>query len=153
MLEGTGDAAGARFGIVVSRFNDFVTERLLDGALGALEDRGADMSRVTVAWCPGAVEIPLVAKRMAESCDAVICLGAVIRGETSHYDVVCSAVSSGTTRAALDTGIPVIFGVLTTDTVDQAMERAGDDSGNKGAEAAVAAVEMVSLLRKMRSEQ
>lgn len=149
ILEGNAVANDARFGIVVSRFNRFVTEPLLDGALDTLRRHGADMDRVTVAWCPGAVEIPLVAKKLAESgaYDAVICLGAVIRGATTHYDYVCSAVTSGVSRASLDTGIPVIFGVLTTDTIEQALERAGTKSGNKGADAAVSAVEMVNLLR------
>lgn len=151
ILEGKSTVDDAAFGIVVSRFNEFITERLLDGATDALQRHGADMDRVTIAWCPGAIEISLVAKKMAESgaYDAVICLGAVIRGETGHYDWVCSSVSSGTTRAALDTGIPVIFGVLTTDTDEQALERAGPDDGNKGAEAAVAAIEMINLLRAL----
>lgn len=150
-LEGNAVANDASFGIVVGRFNRFVTERLLDGALDTLRRHGADMDRVTVAWCPGSVEIPLVAKKLAESgaYDAVICLGAVIRGATAHYDHVCSSVTNGVSRAALDTGIPVIFGVLTTDTVEQALERAGTKSGNKGADAAVAAVEMVNLLREL----
>ena len=151
ILEGKTTAPDASFGIVVSRFNKFVTGRLLEGALEALRRHEADMDRVTVAWCPGAVEIPVVAKKLAESgrFDAVICLGAVIRGDTSHYDYVCQSVTSGTSRVALDTGIPVIFGVLTTENVDQALERAGNDSGNKGAEAAVAAIEMVDLLRRV----
>lgn len=151
IIEGNAVAGDAGFGIVVSRFNRFITERLLDGALDTLRRHGADMDRVTVAWCPGAVEIPLVAKKMAESdaYDAVICLGAVIRGDTSHYDHVCSSVTSGVAEASMGTGIPVIFGVLTTDTVDQALERAGTKSGNKGADAAVAAIEMVNLLREL----
>jgi 6,7-dimethyl-8-ribityllumazine synthase len=146
--EGSFLAGEARFGIVVSRFNRFVTERLLEGALDAFRRHGADMDRVTVAWCPGAIEIPLVAKKLAESeaYDAVVCLGAIIRGDTSHYDLVCSSVSNGTAKVSLDTGIPVIFGVLTTENVEQALERAGTKSGNKGAEAAVAAIEMVNLL-------
>ena len=151
ILEGNAVATDASFGIVVSRFNRFITERLLDGALDALRRHGADMDRVTVAWCPGSVEIPLVAKKLAETSayDAVICLGAVIRGETTHYDLVCSSVTSGVSEASMGTGIPVIFGVLTTDTVDQALERAGTKSGNKGADAAVAAIEMVNLLREL----
>lgn len=151
ILEGSAVARDASFGIVVSRFNRFVTERLLDGAIDALRRHGADMDRVTVAWCPGSVEIPLVAKRLAESSayDAVICLGAVIRGETAHYDHVCSAVTSGIAQASLQTGVPVIFGVLTTDTTEQALDRAGTKSGNKGADAAVAAIEMVNLLRDL----
>ncbi len=150
-IEGNAVAGDARFGVVVSRFNRFVTERLLEGALDAFRRHGADMDRVTVAWCPGSVEIPLVAKKLAESesYDAVICLGAVIRGETTHYDLVCSAVASGTSQVSLETGIPIVFGVITTDTVEQALERAGTKSGNKGADAAVAAIEMVNLLREL----
>lgn len=151
IIEGNAVAGDARFGVVVSRFNRFVTERLLEGALDAFRRHGADMDRVTVAWCPGSVEIPLVAKKLAESesYDAVICLGAVIRGETTHYDLVCSAVASGTSQVSLETGIPIVFGVITTDTVEQALERAGTKSGNKGADAAVAAIEMVNLLREL----
>ena len=151
ILEGDAVARDASFGIVVGRFNRLVTERLLEGALDALRRHGADMDRVTVAWCPGSVEIPLVAQKLAESSayDAVICLGAVIRGETAHYDHVCSAVTSGISQAALQTGVPVIFGVLTTDTTEQALDRAGTKSGNKGADAAVAAIEMVNLLRDL----
>lgn len=151
IIEGNRVAEDADFGIVVSRFNEFITEKLLDGALDALKRHGADLDRVTVAWCPGSVEIPLVAKKMAESgrFAAVIALGAVIRGETSHYDLVCNTVSGGTAQASLDTGVPVIFGVITTDTIEQALERAGTKSGNKGADAAVAAIEMVNLLRQV----
>lgn len=149
-LEGSLIARDASFAVVVSRFNAFITEKLLDGALETLRRHDADMDRVTVAWCPGAVEIPLVAKKLAESgaYDAVLCLGAVIRGSTTHYDHVASAVTSGTARASLDTGIPVIFGVITTDTIEQAIERAGTKAGNKGSEAALTAIEMVNLLRQ-----
>lgn len=151
VIEGSHVADDASYGIVVSRFNKFITDKLLDGALDALGRHGADLERVTVAWCPGSIEIPIVAKKMAGSgtYDAVICLGAVIRGETSHYDLVCSAVTSGTTQAAMESGTPVIFGVITTDTIEQALERAGTKSGNKGADAAVAAIEMVNLLREL----
>lgn len=150
-IEGHFDARGARFAIVASRFNAFITERLLDGALDALRRHGAEMDGVTVAWCPGSFEVPLVAKKLAASgtYDAVICLGAVIRGATSHYDHVAGGVASGIAQAALDTGVPVIFGVLTTDSIEQAIERAGTKAGNKGAEAALAAIEMVDLLRKL----
>jgi 6,7-dimethyl-8-ribityllumazine synthase len=150
-LEGDLVVRDARFGIVVSRFNDFITEALLDGALEALRRHGADLDVVTVARCPGSMEIPLVAQRMARSgdYDAVIALGAVIRGATTHYDYVCSGVTSGTMRASLDTDVPVIFGVITTETIEQAIERAGTKAGNKGADAALAAVEMVNLLRQM----
>lgn len=150
-LEGNYDAQDLRAGIVVGRFNAFITEQLLDGALDTLRRHGADLDDVTVAWCPGAFEIPLVAQRMARSgdYDVVICLGAVIRGETPHFDHIAGEVASGTSRAALDTDTPVLFGVLTTDTVDQAIERAGTKAGNKGAEAAQAAIEMADLLRQI----
>ncbi|MEX0601649.1 MAG: 6,7-dimethyl-8-ribityllumazine synthase [Rhodothermales bacterium] len=150
-IEGSHVAGDARFAIVVSRFNELVTERLLSGALDTLRRHGANVDEATVVWCPGAVEIPLVAKKLAESgaYDAVICLGAVIRGATPHFDLVCSSVTSGTTQATLETGVPVIFGVITTDTIEQALERAGSKAGNKGADAAVAAIEMVNLLRQI----
>ncbi len=142
---------GARFAIVVSRFNALVTDQLLDGALDMLRRHGADLDGVTVARCPGGYEVPLVAKKLAASgkYDAVICLGAVIRGATPHFDYVASGAASGTMQAALDTGVPVIFGVLTTDTVEQALERAGSKAGNKGADAAAAALEMTDLLRQL----
>jgi len=142
----------ARFAVVCSRFNDAITHRLLDGALDALARHGADPERVDVAWCPGAFEVPLVAKTMAESgrYDAVVALGAVIRGATGHYEHVAGGVASGLQQAALATGVPVLFGVLTVDTLEQAVERAGTKAGNKGAEAAVGAVEMVNLLRGLR---
>lgn len=148
IIEGNLVADDASFAVVVSRFNAFVTERLLEGALDALKRHGADMDRVTVAWCPGSYEIPLVAKKLAESraYDAVICLGAVIRGATPHFDLVAGGVANGASRIMLDTGIPVIFGVITTDTIEQAVERAGTKAGNKGAEAAISAIEMVNLL-------
>jgi 6,7-dimethyl-8-ribityllumazine synthase len=148
VLEGSMNAANLRFAVVVSRFNEFITKELLEGALSALRRHGADENAVTVAWVPGAVELPLVAARLAASgnFDAVITLGCVIRGATSHYDHVCNMVASGVARAGLDTGVPVIFGVLTTDTLEQATERAGSKAGNKGAEAAVAATEMATLL-------
>lgn len=147
-LEGHLRADGRRFGIAVSRFNELVSERLLEGALGALRRHGADLDAVTVARCPGAMELPVVAQKMAASgdYDAVICLGAVIRGATSHYDLVTQGAASGTGRAALETGVPVLFGVLTTDTIEQALERAGTKAGNKGADAAVAAIEMADLM-------
>lgn len=151
VLEGHLVAEGLRFGLVASRFNDFITEKLLDGALGAVRRHGGDPEACTVAWVPGAYEIPLAAQRMAASgdYDAVICLGAVIRGATSHYDFVAGQVASGVTRAALDTGVPVLFGVITTETIEQAIERAGTKAGNKGAEAAASAIEMATLLRAL----
>lgn len=150
-LEGNLNGAGLKIALVVSRFNDFVTSRLLEGALGALSRHGVADEDVTVVWVPGAVEIPLVAKRLAGggAVHAVITLGAVIRGATSHYDYVCSMVSSGVAGAALETGVPVIFGVLTTETTEQALERSGIKAGNKGAEAAAGAIEMANLLQEL----
>ena len=150
-IEGNLVAGEARFAIVAGRFNAFITEKLLDGALDALRRHGADMDQVTVAWCPGAYEIPLVASRMAASgsYDAVICLGAVIRGATYHFELVASGVASGISQAAQETDVPVLFGVITTDTIEQAIERAGTKAGNKGADAALAAIEMVNLLRQL----
>ncbi len=150
-VEGSLVAGDARFAIVASRFNAFITEKLLEGALDALHRHGADPERVTVAWCPGALEAPLVARRLAASgsYDAVLCLGAVIRGATYHFELVASGVARGVLQASLETGVPVIFGVLTTDTIEQAIERAGTKAGNKGAEAAVAAIEMVNLMRQL----
>jgi 6,7-dimethyl-8-ribityllumazine synthase len=149
--EGKPDAAGMRLAIVAGRFNGDVTKLLLDGALHELADRGLEPDAVPVIWVPGAFEIPLVAKRLAESGerDAVICLGAVIRGDTPHFDFVAGECASGISRVALDTGVPVAFGVLTTDDLDQALARAGGAEGNKGAESAATAVEMVDLLRQL----
>jgi 6,7-dimethyl-8-ribityllumazine synthase len=149
--EGNLDAAGMRLAVVASRFNDDVTKLLLDGALHELGNRGLAPEAVPVIWVPGAFEIPLVAKRLAESGerDAVICVGAVIRGDTPHFDFVAAECASGISSVALDTGVPVAFGVLTTDDRDQALARAGGAEGNKGAEAAATAVEMVDLLRQL----
>lgn len=151
-LEGALQAEGLRIALVVSRFNDFITARLLDGAESALLRHGAAPEHLTAVWVPGAVEIPLVAKTLAASgeVDAVVALGAVIRGATSHFDVVCTMVASGCNAASQETGVPVIFGVITTDTLEQAIERAGSKAGNKGAEAAVAAVEMANLLKQLK---
>lgn len=151
VLQGDLRADGLRFGVVISRFNEVVTRRLLEGAEGALLRHGVAAEDIDVAWVPGAVEIPLAAQRMAASgrYAAVIALGAVIRGATGHYEHVCAMVASGLARAALDTGLPVIFGVLTTDTLEQAVDRAGGKVGNKGFDAAVAAIEMASLLTKL----
>lgn len=137
-----------RFAIVVGRFNEHVTENLLDGSLDTLERHGVDLDDVTVTHVPGSWEIPVVAKTCARSgnYDVVICLGAVIRGETPHFDYICSGVTSGVMQASLDTEVPVVFGILTTDTVDQAIERAGTKAGNKGSEAAEAAIEMANLM-------
>jgi 6,7-dimethyl-8-ribityllumazine synthase len=147
-----GDVAGdARVALVCAKFNGGITELLLDGALAGLDKSGIKPSTVTVAWVPGAFELPLAAMRLAESgsVDAVVALGAVIRGETAHFDFVAGECASGLQRAALDTGVPVVFGVLTTDTVDQALARCAEGDGNKGFEAAVTALEMVDLLRKL----
>jgi 6,7-dimethyl-8-ribityllumazine synthase len=147
-IEGMLTGQGRRFGIVVARFNEFISGKLLDGAMDGLLRHEVAPEGVTVVWCPGSFEIPLVAKRLADSgiCDAVICLGAVIRGATPHFDYVAAEVSKGIASVALDSGVPVIFGVLTTDTIEQAIERAGTKAGNKGFEAAVTAIEMINLL-------
>jgi 6,7-dimethyl-8-ribityllumazine synthase len=142
---------GVRVAIACGRFNDFITERLLAGAQDALTRHGVDDASITVAWAPGAFELPLVAKQLASSgeFDAVICLGAVIRGATGHYEHVAGQAAAGIQQAQLETGVPVIFGVLTTDTIEQAIERAGTKAGNKGFEAAATAIEMVDLLRQL----
>lgn len=150
-FEGQLRGDGLRIGIVVSRFNDTITRRLLEGAQDMLVRHGVAADDIAVAWVPGAVEIPVAAQAMARSgrYDAVLTLGAVIRGATSHYDSVCSMVASGVGRVALETGVPVIFGVLTTDTIEQALERSGTKAGNKGSEAAVAGIEMASLMQQL----
>jgi len=142
---------GLRVAIAAGRFNDFITERLLAGARDGLVRHGVDESSITVAWAPGAFELPLVAQRLATSgeYDAVICLGAVIRGATGHYEHVAGQCAAGIERVQLDTGVPVVFGVLTTETVEQAIERAGTKAGNKGFESAMAAIEMADLLRQL----
>jgi 6,7-dimethyl-8-ribityllumazine synthase len=148
-LRGEHDGAGLRFGIACATFNGGVTLRLLDGALGALAESGMDRGDVTVAWVPGAFELPLLARAFAhsEKVDAVLCFGAVIRGDTGHYDFVAGECASGIQQVQLATGVPVVFGVLTTDTLDQALERSRPDESNKGREAAFAGIEMVRLLR------
>ena len=142
---------GARYAVVAARFNDAITRRLLDGALDAFTRHGADPDAVDVAWVPGAFEVPLVAQRLAASgrYGAVVCLGAVIRGATGHYDIVANGVASGCQAAALATGVPVVMGVLTVDSIEQAWERAGTKAGNKGAEAAATAIELVSLSARL----
>ena len=151
IYEGKLVSEGIRVGVVCARFNDFLVSKLLSGCEDGLLRRGVRGEDISVAWVPGAFEIPLVAQRMARSgkYDAVIALGAVIRGSTSHYDYVCAEVSKGIAHAALESGVPVMFGVLTTDTIEQAIERAGSKAGNKGAECAQGAIEMVNLLRSM----
>ena len=144
-------ATGLRFAIVVSRFNEFISTRLLDGALDALKRHDADMESVDVAWVPGSFEIPLVASRLAASgnYDAIICLGAVIRGSTPHFEYVAAEVSKGIARVNLDKGVPTAFGIITADTIEQAVERAGAKQGNKGWQAALTAVEMGNLLKAL----
>lgn len=147
--EGNLVADGLKFGIVIARFNEFITSKLLGGTLDALKRHGASIDNVEIAWVPGAFEIPLAAKKMALSkkYDAIICLGTVIRGSTSHYDYVCAEVSKGVAHVGLESGVPTLFGVLTTDTIEQAIERAGTKAGNKGFDAAVSAIEMANLLK------
>lgn len=151
VIDGQLLASGMRFAIVIGRFNEFITSKLLGGAVDCLVRHGASEAEITAAWCPGAFEIPLVASRLARSkkYDAVICLGAVIRGATPHFEYVSAEVSKGVAKVALDADIPVIFGVLTTDTIEQAIERAGTKAGNKGWEAALTAIEMASLLTQL----
>ncbi|CAH2032064.1 6,7-dimethyl-8-ribityllumazine synthase [Trichlorobacter ammonificans] len=150
-IEGNLDAKGLKFGIVVSRFNSFICERLLEGALDAIIRHGGSDADINVARVPGAYEIPLTAQKMAESrkYDAVICLGAVIRGSTPHFDYVAAEVSKGVASVSLATGLPIAFGVLTTDTIEQAVERAGTKAGNKGFEAAVTAIETANLFKAL----
>ena len=152
VFEGQLVAEGLRIGIVVARFNEFINSKLLGGALDGLKRHGVKEEDVAIAWVPGAFEIPLVAQKMAQSkkYDAVICLGTVIRGSTSHYDYVCSEVSKGVAQVGMATGIPTIFGVLTTESIEQAIERAGTKAGNKGFESAVSAIEMANLLKDIQ---
>lgn len=151
VYEGKLIAEGVRIGIVAARFNEFIVSKLLSGCEDALLRHGVRPEDITVAWVPGAFEIPLVAGKLAKSgkFDAVIALGAVIRGSTSHYDYVCAEVSKGVASVSLDSGVPVLFGVLTTDTIEQAIERAGTKAGNKGADCAQGAIEMANLLRAL----
>ena len=151
--EGSLVAKNIKIGIVAARFNEFITSKLLGGAMDGLLRHGVAEDDIKVAWVPGAFEIPLLASKMAKSgkYDAVICLGAVIRGSTSHYDYVCSEVSKGIATVSLQSDIPVMFGVLTTDTIEQAIERAGTKAGNKGYDCALGAVEMVNLIREIEA--
>lgn len=151
IIEGKLDAKGCRFGIAVSRFNSFISDRLVEGAVDALQRHGADAEAIDIVKVPGAFEIPLAAQKMARSgkYDAVVCLGAVIRGSTPHFDYVSAEVSKGVAAVGLETGLPVVFGVLTTDNVEQAIERAGTKAGNKGFDAALSAVEMVNLFKEL----
>jgi 6,7-dimethyl-8-ribityllumazine synthase len=151
VYEGKLLADGLKFGIVVSRFNEFITKKLLDGAMDALKRHGASEDSISIAWVPGTFEIPITAQKMAASnkYDAVICLGAVIRGSTPHFDYIAGEVTKGIAQVGLSTGVPAIFGVITTDTIEQAIERAGTKVGNKGSDAAAAAIEMANLLRSV----
>ena len=151
IYEGKLVAQGLKFGIIIGRFNEFIGGKLLAGALDGLKRHGVEENEIEITWVPGAFEIPLVAKKMAKSekYDAVICLGAVIRGSTPHFDYVSSEVSKGIASVSLETEVPVIFGVLTTDTIEQAIERAGTKAGNKGYDAAVTAIEMANLLKEL----
>ena len=151
IIEGYISGKNLKFGIVAARFNEFIVSKLVGGALDTLHRHETADSDIDVAWVPGAFEIPIAAKKMAESgqYDAVLCLGAVIRGSTTHYDYVCSEVSKGVAQVGLQTGVPTIFGVVTTENIEQAIERAGTKAGNKGADAAMAAMEMASLLGKL----
>ncbi|PMP62175.1 MAG: 6,7-dimethyl-8-ribityllumazine synthase [Caldimicrobium thiodismutans] len=153
ILEGYFDGRDLNFAIVVSRFNVFITQKLLEGALDVLKRHYVQEERIYIAWVPGAFEIPLVAKKLAESkkFDAIICLGAIIRGATPHFEYVAAEASKGIAQVMLETGVPVIFGILTTDTIEQAIERAGTKAGNKGAEAAFTALEMANLLKKINN--
>jgi 6,7-dimethyl-8-ribityllumazine synthase len=150
-IKGKLSAGKAKFAIVVSRFNDFITSKLLDGAIDALQRHGAADEQITVVWVTGSIEIVLAAKKLAAGgkFDAVICIGAVIRGGTSHYEYVCQQVSRGVSQINYDTGVPTIFGVLTCETIEQAIERAGTKAGNAGAAAAVSAMEMVDVMSQI----
>ena len=151
IYEGQMSGRGLKIAIVVARFNEFITSKLLSGALDVLKRHEVEEENISVAWVPGSFEIPLVAKKMAESkkFDAVICLGAVIRGATTHYDYVCNEVSKGVAAVGLQTEIPVIFGVVTTENIQQAIERSGTKAGNKGSDAAMSAIEMANLLKNL----
>lgn len=151
LFQGNLVATSGKYAIVVSRFNEFITSKLLGGAKDALLRHGVEDSQVDVAWVPGAFEIPLIAQRLATSgkYDAVITLGAVIRGSTTHYDYVCNEVAKGVAKVQLDSGVPVIFGIVTTENIEQAIERAGTKAGNKGYDAALSALEMANLLKNL----
>ena len=151
VIEGKLTGNGIKVGIVAARFNEFIVNKLVSGAEDALIRHGVNTDDIEIAWVPGSFEIPIIAKKMATSgmYDAVICLGAVIRGSTSHYDLVCAEVSKGIATVGLETGVPTIFGIITTDNIEQAIERAGTKAGNKGFECGTGAIEMVNLLRQI----
>ncbi len=152
VIEGNLLAKGKSFGVVVSRFNDFMTKELVNGCIDTLKRHGADDKDITVAWVPGAFELPMIAQKMAKnkSFDALICLGTVIRGATPHFDYIASEVAKGVAKVSLDSGMPVIFGVITADSIEQAVERAGSKDGNKGRDAALSAIEMVNLTGQLK---
>lgn len=151
-IEGSLNAQGLKVAIVTARFNDFITSKLLEGAISCLKRHGTRENDITDVWVPGAFELPLAAQTLAQSgdYDAVVCLGAVIRGATTHYDYVCNETAKGIAQAGLKTGVPVIFGVVTTETIEQAIERAGTKAGNKGWDAAMAGIEMANLMQRLR---
>ncbi len=153
IYEGKLIAKNPRIGIICARFNEFIVSKLLGGALDGLKRHNVNEENIDIAWCPGAFEIPLIASKMAKSgkYDAVICLGAVIRGNTSHYDYVCAEVSKGIATVSLNSDIPVVFGILTTDNIEQAIERAGTKAGNKGFDCAVSAIEMINLINEIEA--
>ncbi len=150
-VQGMLDAKGKSFGVTISRFNEFITQKLLDGALDCLRRHGAEEEKITIVWVPGSFEIPYAAHRMAKSkkYDAVICLGTVIRGQTPHFDYIANEVAKGVARISLETSVPTIFGVITADTLEQAIERAGTKAGNKGWDAALSAIEMAKLFEQI----
>ena len=150
-IKGDLQAKDKSFALVTSRFNEFVTQKLLDGALDCLYRHGADEKKITIVWTPGSFEIPYAASKLAKSkkYDAVICLGAVIKGDTPHYDYIASEVTKGIAKTSLETGVPVIFGIITTDNLEQAIERAGTKAGNKGWDAALSAIEMTNLFEQI----
>ncbi len=153
IYEGDLNSNGLKFGIVISRFNSFITTKLLDGALDSIKRHGGNLDDVDIVWTPGAFETPSIAKNLADSgrYDALICIGAVIRGATPHFDYVAGESAKGIAQVALNTGVPIIYGIITTDTIEQAIERAGTKAGNKGAEAAVTAIEMANLNRQLKA--
>ena len=151
IIEGNVSAEGLKFGIAVARFNEFITSKLLGGALDTLKRHGGNEDDIDVAWVPGAFELPLVAKKMAKSgkYDAVMCIGAVIRGATTHYDLICNEAAKGIAQTGLETGVPVVFSVVTAENIQQAIERAGTKAGNKGADGAMTAMEMADLMKRL----
>jgi 6,7-dimethyl-8-ribityllumazine synthase len=152
-FQGSLDASKLRIGVIVSRFNEFITEQLAKGALEVLEKHGCPHENISFVKVPGAWELAIAAKHLAPSCDAIIALGAVVRGDTPHFDFVAGAATDGLNRVSLDTGVPIAFGVLTTDNMQQAMDRAGGKSGNKGAEAAEVAIELANLVHSLKGER